>query len=253
VTPLKEIALIGDVHSNFPALRAVIDAAGSLDSFWCVGDIVGYGPHPNECVETIRDISAQSVAGNHDLGSIGAIDLLSFNADAGAVCEWTGTRLSDESRAYLSSLPHRKGLQGEQLLVHGSPRNPVWEYVLSTNCAFDNFSMFKERICINGHSHVPAVFGIKEGDTGNEAQTVELEVPKDGGRVSLMEDYRYMVNVGSVGQPRDGDPRSCFVIYRPEERSLTFHRVAYPVVDTQADMERFGLPRFLADRLSAGR
>ncbi len=247
-------AVIGDVHGNLPALQAVIAAAGGGAEGWiCIGDTVGYGPFPNECLSLVRSLEARAVVGNHDLGSLGAIDLARFNPEARMACEWTARVLEPDGSAYLSSLPERASFE-DLLVVHGSPRDPVWEYVLSPASARACFTEFAEETCLHGHSHVPAVFRLRTSRPGpGEAPVPEALQPADGEVVELEEGSRLMVNVGSVGQPRDGDPRACFVEYDAGAGTVTYRRVEYPVRDVQESMEEAGLPRFLIERLSVGR
>ncbi len=250
---MSRTCIIGDVHSNLPALEAVLSGAGECDSWLCIGDLVGYGPDPNGCVSRMIELGALCVAGNHDLGSLGAIDLVSFNRDARAACEWTGRVLDEAGRAFLGSLESRR--VGESwLMVHASPRDPVWEYVLSKSQAYHSFLEFDQRLCFHGHSHAPAVFRWStEAQAADDFAAVEVAVPGDGEEIALEEGYRFMVNVGSVGQPRDSDPRSCYVIHDPDRGVLEYHRISYPVAEVQARMEDLGLPTFLIQRLSFGR
>ncbi|MBU4173574.1 MAG: metallophosphatase family protein [Actinobacteria bacterium] len=250
---MAKIAVIGDVHGNMPALEAVLSQCDGCDAVWCVGDTVGYGPYPNECVSKVRGLGAIAVAGNHDLGSLGKIDLLSFNEYARRVCEWTGGVLQGDARDYLDSLPLRKRATNDVLLVHGSPRDPVWEYVLNMGQALEVFGSFDERICFHGHSHSPLVFASVAGETGEGAEPAsEPAVPGDRYRLELESGRRYLVNVGSVGQPRDGDPRASYVLFDQDEGIITYRRAPYPVAKVQAKMEEEGLPEFLARRLADG-
>lgn len=251
---MPRIAIVGDVHGNLPALNAVLSHCGECDALWCIGDTVGYGPYPRECVEKVESRGAVAVAGNHDLGSIGKIDLLSFNLDARDACRWTGEVLGERHTRYLDLLPLRSTPQPDSLLVHGSPRDPVWEYVISVEQASPEFKSFHERLCFHGHSHTPAVFTLDmEAQAEAGTRGVELLEPSDGESIRLDDRLRYLVNVGSVGQPRDGDARSCYVIYDADSQLLTYHRVEYPVVEVQKEMARVGLPDFLIRRLSRGR
>jgi diadenosine tetraphosphatase ApaH/serine/threonine PP2A family protein phosphatase len=246
--------ILGDVHGNLPALQAVISAAGDGAEGWaCIGDTVGYGPYPNECLSLVRGLDSKAVAGNHDLGSLGAIDLSRFNMDARLACEWTGGTLELDGSAYLGSLPQRLDA-GECLLVHGSPRDPVWEYVLTPNVALACFSAFSQHTCFHGHSHQPAVFRLRQEDF-EEGRTpaLDLILPQDGEVIELAEGFRFLVNVGSVGQPRDADPRACYVEYDRCAGTVTYRRVEYPILEVQQRMEEVGLPRFLIERLSLGR
>lgn len=246
--------MLGDIHANLPALHVVLEHAGKCDSWWCVGDVVGYGPFPNECVKAIKKLRAVCVCGNHDLGAIGSIKLTDFNVDARIACEWTGEVLEDSSKDFLRALPQRHTTKRGELVVHGSPRDPVWEYILSTKIAALNFSAFEENICFHGHSHVPAIFSTRAEVKDKISETaVELDSVKDGSRTVLEDGKRYLVNVGSVGQPRDGDPRACYAIYDSDGRILTFHRVEYPIGEVQQRMKEEGLPTFLIERLALGR
>ncbi len=247
---MSRTIVIGDVHSNLPALQAVIADAGEADAWLCIGDTVGYGPYPNESVRLVSGLEALAVAGNHDLGCTGVIPTWSFNPEARQACEWTGQALDRESRDYLLSIERRER-GADFLLVHGSPMDPVWEYVLSSAAARANFGAFDQRLCFHGHTHVPAVFVLKEERAG--AGAVELITPEDGRVIELQTGVRYMVNVGSVGQPRDGDPRACYVEYDEAGGVLTYRRVSYSVRDVQERMEEEGLPEFLARRLAIGR
>jgi diadenosine tetraphosphatase ApaH/serine/threonine PP2A family protein phosphatase len=244
---LSTIGILSDVHGNRPALCAVLERAGQLDSWWCAGDTVGYGPFPNECCSELGEQGSTCVAGNHDLGSTGQIGLEAFNGMAREACMWTRGKLEAANRDWLDSLPLTAEPAPGVLLVHGSFADPIWEYVLSKWRALENFRLYQQELCFHGHSHVPAVFSCDHG--GN----VEFLAPYDGMELTLEPGMRYMVNVGSVGQPRDGDPRACYVSYHPEERRLTYHRVQYPVGETQSRMELEGLPAFLAERLGYGR
>jgi diadenosine tetraphosphatase ApaH/serine/threonine PP2A family protein phosphatase len=251
--PLSRTCVIGDVHSNLPALEAVLDSAGDCDSWLCIGDLVGYGPDPNECVARMIELGALCVSGNHDLGSLGDIDLFSFNRDARTACEWTGRVLEQAARSFLESLDSRREGEG-WVMVHASPRDPVWEYVLSKGQAYHNFLEFGERLCFHGHSHAPALFRWSlEAQEADDFSAVEVAVPRDGDEIALEDGFRFLVNVGSVGQPRDSDPRACYVIYDPDRGALEYHRVTYPVAAVQARMEELGLPTFLIERLSFGR
>lgn len=244
---MDRICVFGDVHGNLPALEAVLGQVGACDAFWCVGDTVGYGPFPNESIRRVEELGAISVAGNHDLGSIGSISLFDFNVHARVACEWTGLNLEEQTREYIGSQPLKQKPIPYVLVLHGSPRDPVWEYVVFSQEATLNFVEFSEIVCFHGHSHAPAVFLL------NPERRVDLVVPEDGTEVVLEDGFRYLINVGSVGQPRDGDPRACYAIYHQEQAVVSYHRVAYPVVEVQQRMAEVGLPAFLIRRLASGR
>lgn len=244
---MTRIAVLCDIHGNLPALEAVIRDAGDCDLWWSGGDTVGYGPYPNRCVYRMQDLEAESVLGNHDLGSLGEISLDDFNPVARTACEWTGRNLDERAREIIESLEMVERPLSGVMLVHGSPREPVWEYILSRDEALSNFGSFDERICFHGHSHAPAVFTL----TGRGE--VDLTIPEDGTRIDVESDKRYLVNVGSVGQPRDGDPRACYAVFQPGEGVIRYRRVEYDIQKAQSRMEERGLPRFLIERLSVGR
>ena len=240
-------AIIADIHSNLAAFLAVlvdIERRGEVDEVWCLGDIVGYGPDPHECVELLRQTNHICVVGNHDLAAIGKIDTSEFNPDAVAACQWTARQLTPRDIAYLKGLPLVIE-KDDFTLVHGSPREPIWEYILSISGARENFAYFKSKFCLVGHSHVPLVFSY--GETGscsfNQFSTdSELVLGKD----------RLIINPGAVGQPRDGDPRASYAIYDSETRQVKLYRVPYDIGATQAKMVEQRLPMRLVARLSHG-
>ncbi|HLW47601.1 MAG TPA: metallophosphoesterase family protein [bacterium] len=240
-------AVFSDVHANLEALDAVLaDAAlRSPDAYVCLGDIVGYGPDPNECVARVQRLGAAAIAGNHDRGVVGLFDMSAFSPLARAAIEWTAGELTDEHRAFLAALPER--LESPTFLgVHGSPRDPVEEYILTLPQALAIFAESPFRVCLVGHTHIPGLF-VRDGDGHIRAQDFTPESP-----VELVATSRYIVNGGSVGQPRDGDPRAAYLIYDDGGRSVTLHRVAYAVAATQAKMRARGLPPLLSSRLAAG-
>ena len=239
--------IVSDVHSNLEALQAVIQDAekrGGLDQVWSLGDLVGYGPDPGECIDLIREYDGQSVAGNHDLASTGKLSLESFNVYAAAASRWNTAQLSDEHVAYLKSLPLKFEFD-DFTAVHGSPRDPVWEYVVSPAAALASFNHFDTRRCLVGHSHIPFVCKPKDDSA------VFLEFPLDTS-VSLGKE-RLIINPGSVGQPRDGDPKASYAIYDSDEAAVYHHRTEYDIPTTQEKMSERGLPKYLIDRLANGR
>lgn len=248
---MARIAVVGDIHGNLPALQVVVANAADVDHWWCIGDTVGYGPFPAECVRMLRALDTSTVAGNHDLGCTGGIDLAHFNPDARKACRWTASALDAEARSYLGSLPLKASI-GDALLVHGSPRDPVWEYVLSPQVALRSVGTFEETVCFNGHSHVPAVFSWPRKEVEADVVGLSIDYPGEDEVVRLEPGRHYLINVGSVGQPRDRDPRACFVTYSSEDREVAYHRVAYDVAETREKMREAGLPRFLAERLQTG-
>jgi len=239
-------AIIADIHANLAALRAVledIERQGGVEEIWCLGDIIGYGPDPHECIELLRQHKHVCVAGNHDRAAIGKLDLADFNPDAAAACRWTAHELLPEDIQYLESLPLRMEKDGFTL-THGSPREPIWEYVISTSIAEQNFHFFQTPYCLVGHSHVPMVFRDEDGSCtfSRWSANVGLALGK----------IRLIINPGGVGQPRDGDPQASYAIYDSEARIIRLHRLPYDINATQARMMEKGLPVRLAMRLSYG-
>ena len=244
---MTNVLIISDVHANLAALNAVLAHAGEHGGFeevWSLGDAVGYGPQPNECVAKIRDLNALAVSGNHEHAALRRISLGDFNPYARSAAQWTARALTPESVAYIQSLPLRAQSR-TFTLVHGSPRDPVWEYLSDTSVAEANLDFLETANCANGHTHLPAVLTVREK---GEPMTVR---PADGERVDL-EEGRCFVNPGSVGQPRDGDPRAAYAVLDTEALSVTFCRVEYPVAETQQLMNDAGLPSMLIERLSRG-
>jgi predicted phosphodiesterase len=240
--------VISDIHANLAALEAVLkDAEGRYEFVWCLGDLVGYGPDPNACIERLRKLPLICIAGNHDWAVLGKLDLDDFNTDARRSCLWTRRELSEENRDYLASLPV-SWVEGEFTLVHGSPRHPTWEYILYPAIAVPNFSHFSTQYCLVGHTHNPVIFHLFP--EGSE-YSCEALLPSLNGPVSLGED-RLIINPGSVGQPRDGDARASYTILDTEELTVEFRRVFYPVSETQEHMRAADLPARLIFRLAYG-
>lgn len=240
-------ALIADIHANLAAFAAVladIEQKGGVDEIWCLGDIVGYGPDPGQCLELLRRYNHVCVAGNHDWAAIGKIDTSYFNPLAATACQWTAKQLSPGDIHYLEKLPLTIE-KGNFLLVHGSPMEPIWEYVISTGIAARNFSFFKLPYCLVGHSHVPVAFK----EEGGACLTVQLS-PGIGLALGAS---RMIINPGGVGQPRDGDPRASYAIYDSEGQIIRLYRIPYDISVTQDRMMRAGLPIHLITRLKEGR
>ena len=239
--------IVSDIHSNLEAFEAVLQAAekgGGFDEIWSLGDLVGYGPDPGPCVDLIQQYQNRGVAGNHDLASIGRQSLEAFNANAAAASRWTTEQLAEGHLEYLRELPLRFETD-DFTAVHGSPRDPVWEYVVSPASAVVSFNHFDTLRCLVGHSHIPFICRPKD-DTA-----VFLEFPLDT-PIELGTD-RLIINPGGVGQPRDGDPRASYAIYDADDGSVSHHRAEYDIPTTQAKMVDRGLPSYLIDRLAHGR
>ena len=237
-------AVISDIHGNFEALEAVMKDIGGrgIDNIYCAGDVVGYGASPNECVEVVSSECKGSVAGNHDLAAVGSADYSRFRESARIALEWTAEKLEYSAKKWISRLPMEL-VFGDARMVHASPKAPEsWEYVKSTLTLGAQFRSFNEKICFVGHSHVPATWT----DAGEEL------TPDFGEEFSLEPDLRYIVNAGSVGQPRDRDPRACYVIYDDDAGLLLFRRVEYDVEASANKILEAGLPDYLASRLYIG-
>jgi diadenosine tetraphosphatase ApaH/serine/threonine PP2A family protein phosphatase len=237
------IAVLSDIHANLPALEAVLAALGPVDAVWHLGDVVGYGPHPDEVVARLRELGAVGVRGNHDAAALGVLDVEWFNADARRAIEWTAGRIAPATRAWLAELPERREIEG-LTLVHGSPRDPTWEYVTTAPGAHANLASFATAHLLCGHTHVPIVFRDNDG-------RMETLGPTDGSSLTL-DGRRVLANPGSVGQPRDGDPRASAAILDTAASTLTWHRVAYPIDEAQAAMRAVALPAWLVARLEHG-
>jgi diadenosine tetraphosphatase ApaH/serine/threonine PP2A family protein phosphatase len=237
------IAVLSDIHANLPALDAVLADAGAVDGIWHLGDVVGYGPDPNGVITRLREVGAIGVRGNHDAAAAGGSEIDWFNPDARRAMEWTRTAINRESVEWLRQLPERRTLETCEL-VHGSPREPLWEYVTSPAVARDNLELLNQPIGLHGHTHVPIAF-IDDGGGG------EQFAPRRGDSLRL-DGRRALVNPGSVGQARDGDPTASYLVLEPGTGAITWHRVAYDIESVQASMRAVGLPGFLISRLSIG-
>jgi diadenosine tetraphosphatase ApaH/serine/threonine PP2A family protein phosphatase len=238
------IAVLSDVHANLHALEAVLADVdgGGFDELWSLGDLVGYGPRPNECAALLRERAALCLAGNHDLVVLGKISIAAFAGDAAAAARWTQTVLDDEARNFLDALEPKAAAPGVELF-HGSPRDPVWEYVLSNDAAAAAFALTERPLVLVGHSHVALELSNGDDLRGEPAPAgTQLEL----GRL------RRLLNPGSVGQPRDGDPRAAWLEIDIEAGRATFRRTDYSVGQTQDEMRERGLPEALAARLAYG-
>ena len=239
------VAVVSDIHSNLHALEAALAAidAEAPDELWCLGDLVGYGPRPNECCATIAERADVCLAGNHDLAVRGTIDLEEFGGEAGIAATWTRTVLDPEARAFLDRLEPAGTAHGVAL-YHGSARDPVWEYVLSDEGALATLELTDAPLVLVGHSHV----ALQVVQAGEE---VEGGIAP-GGTERDLDGVRALLNPGSVGQPRDSDPRAAYLLLDLDARRASFRRVEYDVERTQQEMRAAGLPEMLAARLELG-
>jgi predicted phosphodiesterase len=244
------VAAITDIHANLPALEAVLEAIddADIDEIWCLGDVIGYGAEPDECTDLVRERCAICLVGNHDLAVLGALDVGAFSEAAAAAVAWTRENVAERTLALLRELEPEGEREGIALF-HASPRDPVWEYVLSAEQADGCFDVQPERIALIGHSHVSLFFvrptADEQGDGIRGAQS------SDDTLLDLAAGC-WLINPGSVGQPRDGDPRAAWLELDTTEPSARFHRIGYDVERAAASISSAGLPRRLADRLHVG-
>ena len=242
-------AIITDIHANLTALEAVLADVdkGNTDELWCLGDVVGYGAEPDACTRLVRERAAVCLVGNHDLAVLGGLDVSSFSEAAAAAVEWTKETVEEETLEFLRSLDPDAEREGFGLF-HASPRDPIWEYVLSLEQAYENLIAQPRRVSLIGHSHVALFFALPE-DVGPE-ETRGGQVG-DGDTLETGE-ARWLINPGSVGQPRDGDPRAAWLELDTESGEARFHRVEYEIDRAAAAIVEAGLPKRLADRLYVG-
>lgn len=239
------ILVISDIHANLEALNAVINDADNFDGVWCLGDIVGYGPEPNECIEIVKNFpNLNCIKGNHDVAAVGEIDISLFNEEAKESMLLTQSILAQEGRTFIKSLPEMID-EPDFTLVHGSPRNPIWEYILEPYIARINFDFFKSDVCFVGHSHQPLIssWSVEDG-------VLEWGAPQPGKKFTIHD--RMIINPGSVGQPRDYDPRAAYGIFNTNLRRFEFKRVEYDISSVQKKILDKKLPSRHADRLATG-
>ena len=236
------LAVLSDVQSNLHALEAVlaeIDASG-IDEIWCLGDVVGYGPRPNECAALLQERTSICLAGNHDLVVLGKIPIAAFAGEAAAAAVWTQSVLDETAQAFLDTLRPSAVAPGAELF-HGSARDPIWDYVLSDGTARATFAATSEPLVLVGHSHIALHF---RPDAAGELADSETLAELGAGR--------HLLNPGSVGQPRNGDPRAAWLEIDNDAHRARFRRTEYPVERTQTEMRERGLPELLSERLAHG-
>jgi predicted phosphodiesterase len=237
--------VLSDIHSNLAAFEAVLADAGEFDKVWCLGDVIGYGPQPNECIERLRSLPHICVAGNHDWAAINRLDVSAFNPDALRACLWTRKQLTPSNWELIEDLPETLVEDGFTI-VHGSPRYPIWEYITRPAVAMANFEHFDTPYCLFGHTHIPVVYAFDGLQNTCDASIMAENDPMP------LDIERLLINPGGVGQPRDGDARASYVILDSEENTVEYRRVEYPIEETQQLMLSLGLPPRLAMRLSIG-
>ena len=240
-----KVAVLTDIHSNLPALEAVLEATqeAGLEKRWCLGDVVGYGAQPDDCAALTAEHCELSLVGNHDLAVTGEIDTEVFSASAAAAVEWTRENCKQETMDFLKGLKP-ESTDKEVGLYHASPRDPVWEYVLATDQARECMEVQSGRVSLIGHSHVALYFtdAGADGDGGQAPEGHEIDLSQS----------RWLLNPGSVGQPRDGDPRAAWLELDTDEWKATYHRVEYDIGSAADAIREAGLPDLLAERLSVG-
>ncbi|WP_319560589.1 metallophosphoesterase family protein [Marispirochaeta sp.] len=238
--------VISDIHANFPALQAVLqDSEGTWDRIICLGDVVGYGPFPNECVTTLAELPVTAVPGNHDWACIGRLDLNYFNEHARAALVWTREQLDSDSMEFLSSL--KPVVREDNLtLFHGALTGPITDYILDSRDAEENFSLLQTPVGLFGHSHLRFYFS-----RGMNGQVVSHSLSQ---RNSLdLVHRKNLLNPGSTGQPRGGDPRAAYGLLDTEKGLWLLQRVEYDIPGVQQVMEEYSLPEYLIRRLAEGR
>jgi diadenosine tetraphosphatase ApaH/serine/threonine PP2A family protein phosphatase len=237
--------VLSDIHANMTALAAVLEDAGDFDAVWVLGDLVGYGPDPNECIEMVRSLpNLVCLLGNHDAAALGQINDIAFNPAARQALRWTRQNITPENLDYLRQLP--ESIQsGDTTFAHGSPREPVWEYLLDTRNATENFNFFYTHFCFVGHTHLPTIYYLNNG-----ASFARLISPRMDTSIPMQ--ARAIINPGSVGQPRDHDPRAAYAVVDQEEMTIEFRRVIYDIQSVQDRMRQAELPDRHIQRLVEG-
>ncbi len=240
------VLVLSDIHANLTALNAVLADAGNFDEVWCLGDVIGYGPDPNDVIERLRELpNLNCILGNHDVAALGMMNLAVFNPEARKSLLWQAKSVSDANLNFLQNLPQNGMVRGDVTMAHGSPRDPVWEYILNTLVARLNFEEFATSYCFVGHSHIQCMFKL---DMRRDRISLDVLKPNHVHKLTP----RAILNPGSVGQPRDRDPRSAYAIFDPDEQTWEPRRVEYDIESVQKRIREAGLPEKHALRLSEG-
>lgn len=241
------ILVLSDVHGNHVALEKILTHAPAYQAVWCLGDVVGYGPAPNECVARLRGLDALCLAGNHDLAILGKVPPQEFSDNARISLAWTQRVLTAESAAWLATKNSRETVTAyDMTLAHGSPRNPIWEYIENDEAAVENMPFFDTSFCLFGHTHRPISYRLRE-----QERILHVEILRE--RTPHPLQPKLLLNVGSAGQPRDGDPRAAFAILDTDAQMITQYRIEYDIGAVQRAIRNAGLPHRLAERLAFGR
>ena len=240
------ILIISDIHANYTAFETVLEhCQGQWDYVWCLGDVVGYGPDPNECVERLQDLPQLCLAGNHDWAALDRLDIRTFNPDARRAVEWTRETLSPANTRFLEDLPVTFVI-GEYTLVHASPREPIWEYILEPMIAAMNFPHFETPYCLVGHTHQPVIY--KMSPANGDA----VSSPPQYNQPHALNGQRQIINPGSIGQPRDQNPDAAYGILDMSSGIFEHRRVPYDIKAVQRRMSDYSLPERLITRLEHG-
>ncbi len=240
------VLIISDIHANLTAFETVLDhSEGDWDYVWCLGDVVGYGPDPNECVDLLRTLPHLCLAGNHDWAALGRLDIRTFNSDARKAVTWTAETLRPDNIEYLTALPTTFVL-GPYTLAHGSPREPVWEYILDPLIAALNFPHFETPYCLVGHTHTPVIYQMVNDQGDTEQYPPAYNEPRH------LNGRRQIINPGSVGQPRDSNPEAAYAVLDVEEAVWEHRRIPYNIGDVQDRMREVDMPERLIARLEHG-
>ena len=240
--------IISDIHSNIEALDEVLNNMGKIDKIICLGDVVGYGASPNDCIRRVKEIKSKCIAGNHDLAAIGKLDIGFFNQEARAAIQWTANKLTRESISYLKIFKEEIYLQDNIFAVHGSPGNNKWDYISDDYTAAMVFEKYIFDIIFIGHSHIAGCFVLEK--IKEKVDYIDLS---HGGHIFFSKGSRYIVNCGSIGQPRDGNPKASYGVYNDETKEIFIKRIKYPIFLAQKKILNAGLPEYFAYRLKIGR
>jgi len=248
IEKIMKFGIISDIHSNAEAMDGVLEHMEEVDEIICLGDIVGYGADPNYCIKRIKDLNCKCIGGNHDFGVIGKVNINYFNYVAKAAILWTSHQLNKENIEFLLSLNKKLKIEDNVFAVHGSPQEPILEYILDKNSASLIFKKYNFKIYFIGHSHLAGCFSFDENN--NKINYMDFS---NGGYIEILKNKRYIINCGSVGQPRDGNSRASYGIYDTNLKKVVINRVSYPIYQTKKKIINAELPRILAERLSIGR
>lgn len=242
-----KIGIISDIHSNAEALAVVLNELKKVEQIFCLGDIIGYGADPVYCIKKMKEIDCLCIKGNHEGALTGELELHYFNEVARISLQWTRKKLGEKNYNYLNGLGRRIDIAKDILGVHGSPRQPLWEYILDKQIAEEIFNEFNFKVYFVGHSHIAGYFAFHQKN-----RIVHYFKATKGAEIILEDNYSYIINCGSVGQPRDGNPQASYALFDSEKRTVYIKRVSYSIGKAQDKIVKANLPIFLAERLAFG-